>query len=126
MILVLALLWNAWPLVAVEAQSSADRPHPLQTTEGVLAALNSNQRDFFLIDVRTAAEFRQRRIPGSINIPLEELLQRLPTRNFNATIVLVDRFGNRAARAKYALESLGYRRVIIFGKLRDWTGPLAP
>lgn len=110
---------------AVWAQGTSPS-HPYQTTEAILAALQNRQPDFYLVDVRTPDEYRAKRIPGSINIPVEIITMRLPTRNFNATIVLVDRFGNRAQRARYALESMGYRRVYVFGKIRDWTGPLAP
>lgn len=112
-------------LFPVWAQGT-EQNHPYQTTEAIMTALQNRQPDFFLVDVRAPDEFRQKRIPGSINIPVEIITQRLPTRNFNAVIVLVDRFGNRANRAKYALETMGYRRVYIFGKIRNWTGPLLP
>jgi phage shock protein E len=117
--------WLLLSAVVLYGQTN-EQSHPYRTTEAIMAAIQSRQQDFFLVDVRTPDEFRQKRIPGSINIPVEIISSRLPTRNFNATIVLVDRFGNRAHRAKYALESMGFRRVFVFGKIRDWTGPILP
>gem|GEM_PF-3895310 len=64
--------------------AQAEAQNPLQTTEGVMAQLERHRTDFFLVDVRISSEFRQKRIPGSINIPVERITLELPTRNMRA------------------------------------------
>lgn len=97
---------------------------PYTTYEGLARTLAEKPRNFFLVDTRTAAEFRNGRIPGAVNIPVERIPNNPPTRDLNATIVLYCRFGNRSERAKDILESMGYKKVYVFGRMIQWKGEL--
>lgn len=79
---------------------------------------------FVLVDVRTPAEFADGHIPTAINIPHNEIILRPPTLDKDETIVLYCRSGNRSAQAARALKQAGYRRVIDFGGISRWNGPL--
>ena len=74
-----------------------------------------------LVDVRTPAEFAAGHATGAVNIPVQELPQRLrelgdPER----PIVLYCRSGARSASAARLLESKGFRKVIDVGPMPPW------
>ncbi|SDW15756.1 Rhodanese-related sulfurtransferase [Hydrobacter penzbergensis] len=61
-----------------------------------------------IVDVRTAAEFSQGHIPGSKNIPLNELkLKSDLIRKWNKPVITVCRSGNRSGIAKGILKATG-------------------
>lgn len=97
----------------------------LATSEGLATALATQGARPILIDLRNPNEYNEGHIPGAVNIRLERLIYQLPTRDLNAVLVVYDRFGNRSGRAKTILESLGYRKVVVFGRFNKWQGPLA-
>lgn len=74
-----------------------------------------------VIDVRTAGEYRQSHASAAINIPYEEIADRIaafaPDRD--ARIVLYCRSGRRSGIAEQALRQLGYRQVENRGGLHD-------
>jgi cysteine synthase/rhodanese-related sulfurtransferase len=78
-----------------------------------------------VIDVRTAEEFGQERLEGSINIPLEELAggaAGLP-RDRGAPIVTVCNVGRKSLNGMLVLKSLGYTNVKnLMGGLTAWSG----
>ena len=75
-----------------------------------------------LLDVRTAAEFRERRIPRAILLPQNEIQARaakmLPDKN--ALILVYCRSGNRSKTAASTLISMGYTNVYDFGGINGW------
>src|SRR4030042_1783504 len=73
------------------------------------------QPDLYLIDVRTAEEYRAGAIPSALNIPYDVIQDNLPTQDRQARIVVYCRSGNRSGRAKATLEALGFRNVNNFG-----------
>jgi len=78
--------------------------------------------EYILLDVRTEAEFRERRIEGAILIPDSEIGARaegeLPDRS--ALILVYCRSGRRSANAANELVGKGYARVYDFGGIQDW------
>lgn len=78
-------------------------------------------RGAFLLDVRTPEEFAAGHVPGAINIPVDQLEQRLgelgPT---DAPIVVYCHSGRRSARAARLLDKQGYRDVLDVGPKPDW------
>lgn len=78
--------------------------------------------DHILIDVRTPGEFSDGYIEGAINIPLQELQQRLSEIPQDQDIVLYCRSGNRSAQAANILSSAGFSSIYDLGGTIQWQG----
>ena len=78
---------------------------------------------YIILDVRTLEEFNTGHIVGAINIPneviLEEALKVLT--NKEQVILVYCRSGRRSKEAASKLVELGYRNVLEFGGIIDWT-----
>jgi phage shock protein E len=77
---------------------------------------------FVLLDVRTPEEFNDERIPGAINLPLDEIEEKVESvaSDLNQEIYVYCRSGNRSAQAAKILVELGYTKVYDFGGIIDW------
>ena len=79
---------------------------------------------YIILDVRTAAEFAEKHIPGALNIPNEtigtEEIPELP--NKEQLILVYCRSGNRSKQASEKLVALGYTNIVEFGGINDWPG----
>jgi len=75
-----------------------------------------------LVDVRTEEEFREFRIPGAINIPLNEFLlivdMLIPDKQ--AIYIVYCRTGNKSAVAAAEMIELGYEFVYDMGGIYFW------
>ncbi len=72
-----------------------------------------------IIDVRTLEEFAEGNVPGSVNIPLDQLPQRLEEiRRMEPPILLCCRSGARSGVAMGMLQSAGLKQVTNGG---GWT-----
>jgi rhodanese-related sulfurtransferase len=79
-----------------------------------------------LLDVRTPAEFASGHIPGSINIAVEELPQRLAEVPQGQPVIVYCRSGNRSANALRILAGAGYSPVYDLGGIIDWSAAGLP
>ena len=79
-----------------------------------------NSPDHLLIDVRTAEEYESGYIEGAVNIPVQELPQRLDEVPRELPIVVYCRSGNRSAAAVETLSAAGYSPIYDMGGIRDW------
>ena len=73
--------------------------------------------DHLLLDVRTVEEYEEIRIPGAVNIPLDEVTTRLDEITEAAgdkPIVLVCRSGGRSAMAAQALRGSGVTDIELY------------
>ena len=74
-----------------------------------------------LIDVRTAQEYAEGNLEGSINLTVDTIsvnIEKLVP-DKNATIVVYCRSGNRSAPAKGVLNNLGYKNVYDLGAMNN-------
>ena len=73
------------------------------------------------IDVRTAEEYAAGHVSQSINIPYEEITDRVGevTTDKDALIYVYCRSGRRSGIAMEALEKAGYSNVVNIGGLQD-------
>jgi rhodanese-related sulfurtransferase len=80
------------------------------------------ERGIILVDVRTEAEYRDKRIAGSLLIPHTEIEKQAPKLlpKKDAVIFVYCRSGRRSDIAAHALVALGYTRVYDFGGIIDW------
>jgi rhodanese-related sulfurtransferase len=100
--------------------ASNDLPPAIEGPE--LAQLQREGRDVRLIDVRSPAEYASVHIPGSYNVPLDQLGEhRAELRALDAPIVLICRSGNRARQAEALLKEVDTSRLhILDGGVAAW------
>lgn len=73
-----------------------------------------------IIDVRTAGEFAGRHVPGAINIPLDQLPDRIDElKGVTGPVVVYCRVGNRSGIAAAFLLQQGILDVINGGGIDD-------
>ncbi|MCL2774191.1 MAG: rhodanese-like domain-containing protein [Oscillospiraceae bacterium] len=81
------------------------------------------EKPYILLDVRSAAEFKEIHIPGAILIPNDQIKTRakdeLPDKD--ALILVYCRSGARAAGAANDLDHMGYKNVYNFGGIMNWS-----
>ena len=79
-----------------------------------------------ILDVRRQDEYAQGHIPGAICLPNEEIGDAPPAEltDFEQTILVYCRSGNRSKEASQKLADLGYTNVYEFGGILDWPGEI--
>jgi rhodanese-related sulfurtransferase len=77
-----------------------------------------------LLDVRTEDEWAEGRIPGSVHIPMDQLLERLD--EVDDPVVCVCAVGARSARVAQFLNAQGREAVNLDGGLYAWTSSGLP
>lgn len=79
------------------------------------------QRNAQLVDVRTPEEFESSRLPGAINIPLQDIDHVGQTRlNKDIPVVVFCRSGQRSHMAMQILKSQGFTEVHNLGSYMAW------
>lgn len=84
----------------------------------------TNNQDKFIIDLRTRKEYKTGHIPGSFNIPYEELNNCLHYLNHRYTYYLVCSHGSNSFKASIMLEKLGFSVVNVMGGMSMWRGDI--
>lgn len=72
---------------------------------------NGNNVDHLLLDVREIVEFTEGRIPGSVNLPMSQLAQRIDEIPRDKPVILVCRTGARSAQVAAYLKQFGFEKV---------------
>jgi phage shock protein E len=74
-----------------------------------------------LVDVRTPGEFAAGHLPGAVNIPLQQLDDRLAELEPKGSpVVLYCRSGHRSGNAARTLKSAGFAAVHDLGSMSRW------
>jgi rhodanese-related sulfurtransferase len=122
--LAFALFAAGLVLAACERAAATD---PIAQAEAA-AAVGRADAPLFL-DVRTPAEYAAGRVPGAVNVPIDELPARvaeLEAHRAKEVVVYCER-GPRASRAEEALESAGFTSVRrLEGDMSGWRGAGLP
>lgn len=93
--------------------------HPQVDVEAVLAAPVAERP--FLLDVRTPQEFASGHIPGSVNIPVDDLRSRLDQLPRDRKIAPYCQVGQRGYLATRILLQAGYSAVNVGGGYKTYT-----
>ena len=110
---------------ASETPNNSENPALSWQTISATEARNimTETDNFILLDVRTEAEFRERRIEGAVLIPYDEIKSRAETElpDKNAVILIYCRSGRRSALAAADMAALGFANIYDFGGIIDWS-----
>lgn len=83
--------------------------------------------DLLLLDVREPQELEIASLPGSVNIPMAEVPDRLQELNRDSTIVVLCRSGVRSLQVARFLQRHGYSRVAnLSGGILRWGQDVDP
>jgi rhodanese-related sulfurtransferase len=96
---------------------------PEHMDAATLQAWLSTDEDHRIIDVRSPAEYESVHIPGSYNIPLDQLGEHREElrRHVDEPVVLVCMSGQRATQAQQRLAEVGMPNVrVLEGGMKDW------
>ncbi len=101
----------ATPAPAVETAPAAETPKATITNIDWNKALEMSKAGAVLIDVRTPAEVAEGMAPGAVNIPLQEMVQRLSEFPKDKDLLIYCRSGKRSMAASNFLIDNGYEKV---------------
>jgi rhodanese-related sulfurtransferase len=73
--------------------------------------LIGDKAELVILDVRTVSEYNDGHIEGAINIPVEELANRLSELNKNDELLVYCRTGNRSTTAVNILKDAGFTKI---------------
>jgi rhodanese-related sulfurtransferase len=96
---------------------------PEVTTDELAEALAAGA---VLIDVRRADEFAEKRVPGAVLIPLDELGTRVDEVPATGTVFVICAVGGRSLTAATALNGIGRTTVSVAGGTNKWAGEGRP
>ncbi|MCW8928762.1 MAG: rhodanese-like domain-containing protein [Gammaproteobacteria bacterium] len=73
-----------------------------------------------LVDVRTPSEHQQFALPGSTNLPLQEIGSASNKLDKNKPVMVYCQSGARSEQAKYFLNSMGFNQVYNLGSVQNY------
>jgi phage shock protein E len=97
--------------------------------DALLERARAADESFVIVDVRTPAEFAQGHVPGAINLPVDQVTNRLGELNSakNKDVVLYCRSGKRAGQAAEVLKSNGFNKLLhMEGDMPKWEAAKLP
>ncbi|SIN88020.1 Rhodanese-related sulfurtransferase [Sulfurivirga caldicuralii] len=72
------------------------------------------------VDVRTPPEYQMSKLPGAINIPLQELEARANELDKSLPVIVFCRSGSRSHMAQQILQMMGFSEVYNMGPYTAW------
>ena len=115
-IAVIAAVSLAMPLI------NTRRFGPMVSSEQAVSLIK--KQNALVVDVRAQKDFKRVRIANSVNIPANEIQNRLGELSKDRTIIVVDNSGNMSAAASKLLRGVGFTKVYVLdsglvGWMRD-------
>lgn len=92
------------------------------TSEEIYDKINkSNDKEIYIIDVRTSVEYSNGHIPTALNIPLSSISSIQNTiSDKTVEIIVYCQSGSRSRKAAESLLELGYQEVYDLGGIINW------
>ncbi len=124
--LVIAIVFGAF----VTATVFAEDPEPTKAPSISAAELHSRRESGaapVVIDVRTPEEYASGHIPGAVNVPFDQVAQRIAEIDAPHGVALYCMIGPRARKGESALLAAGYDKVFhLEGGLAAWQAAELP
>lgn len=97
-----------------------------QISQDEAMQMMEEESGYIIVDVRRPDEFNEGHIHDAINIPNEEITDRMPPAlpDKNQLILIYCRSGNRSKEAAQKLADMGYTNVYEFGGISTWEGEI--
>ena len=87
---------------------------PMVSSEQAVSLIN--KQNALVVDVRAQKDFKRVRIANSVNIPANEIQNRLGELSKDRTIIVVDNSGNMSAAASKLLRGVGFTKVYVLDR----------
>jgi len=113
----------AFLIVEAVGSACAEAPAPATISQQDLAARIADASAPVIFDVRSEDEFASGHVPGAINLPYDQIADRLADQNLDSDdeIVVYCESGRRAAVAEETLRQAGFTGVRhLEGDMRGW------
>ena len=122
--ILLMILMVALMMTGCAVSSDQTENNYKQITMSEAFVLMDEEVDYIILDVRTPEEYKEKHIPGAINIPNETIGSAEPVElpDKEQMIMVYCRSGNRSKQAAKKLANLGYTNIVEFGGIIDWPG----
>ena len=118
--LVIAIVFGAF----VTATAFAEDPEPTKAPSISAAELHARRESGaapVVIDVRTPEEYASGHIPGAVNVPFDQVAQRIAEIDAPHGVALYCMVGPRARKGESALLAAGYEKIFhLEGGLAAW------
>jgi phage shock protein E len=114
-------------LIAAAALAGEPAPVPLMSQETLVERQARNDSALFVLDVRTPEEFAAGHVPGAVNVPHDQLANRLADVPRDKDVVVYCRSGRRSQIAADILTTNGFKRVShLEGDIIAWQEKARP
>lgn len=90
----------------------------------VSALICQQQYEYTILDIRNEGHFAEGHIPHAVNVPFEQIKDRLPTENMFQQIYVYGSNRWKVRQAVGILDRSGYFNVTPYGAYRSWKGPI--
>ncbi len=121
------ILWGVIAVLVVVVMALALRPSggggiANVDADGAKKAIAAGAQ---IVDVRTAGEFQMGRIPGAINVPVDQLEAAAPSWDREAKYVVYCATGSRSVAAVETMRALGFKNIAhLSAGIQSWSDPL--
>ncbi len=90
----------------------------------LLTNYDDKKSNYFLLDVRSPSEYNDSHLPGSVNIPIDEVENRIKEIPQGKHIITICLHGVRSGICEKFLQQKGFQADSLEGGLSIWKGQL--
>ncbi len=114
-------LFFAFGVAIASAVAAAETELPLVSQQALVERQQASDAQLFVLDTRSPEEYSTGHVPGAINVPYDQVAERLAEIPRDKDVVLYCRSGRRAQIAAETLAENGYTRLLhLDGDMNAW------
>jgi rhodanese-related sulfurtransferase len=117
-----------WPVIGYAIQEASE---PIMSVQELKQLIDSKDKNYLLVDVRTPEEYKLSRIPGSVLVPVMDIeqgkgIEEIKSQSEGRKILVYCTSGKRSTRAVLLLKQAGIKGTKVQGGIRAWTEEIDP